>query len=104
MSVFAAGENGDLLDERVRGGRGLFTSAAEEKGDLLEDRVRGGTTFSIPISDLDGDGGGGRLFGDRGGASIANGGYDTFSASVTSQVVETVSASKSDWLAQFGLS
>jgi hypothetical protein len=53
-----------------RAGSGLSVSTDEEKGDLLEERVRGGTTFSIPISDFEGEGGGGCLNGDRGGVSI----------------------------------
>lgn len=81
MSLSASGENGDVLEDGTRengdiladdagGGKGLLMSAAGEYGDRLDDRVWGGTAFSMPLSDLDGDGGGGSLCGDRGGPSI----------------------------------
>jgi hypothetical protein len=61
LLVEGGNENGDLLGDLVRGSRGLLTSGGGEKRDLLDGRSRGGMTFSIPTSDLDGDGGGGYL-------------------------------------------
>ena len=55
----------DVVSLGGRLGRGLSRLDRNDGGDLVGDGAPGGITFSMPSKDLEGDGGGGRLKGDR---------------------------------------
>ena len=54
-----------MVSLRGRLGRGLSRLDTNDRGDLVGDGAPGGITLSMPNKDLEGDGGGGRLKGDR---------------------------------------